>query len=362
MKKTLKSVALAGTLCGSLLNASFEFRTPLSAQWRGYFHWQLSSVADAWWYDNMPSQKERTTWDFHTWGVGYTRTASRAFFSECGNHNTRHTTSLSSLIFGAETFRGEQAFAGGTFANQSLPNQALLMNTNPFLGFAFISPRFDYNEQGAFMGIEFSRNFGKDDKLHAGGRISIPYKIIEIEQDSDYTLEETLADVISTQLIVEDENVVPSAKEYAMRFDFLNVLNFNTVTTPSNLNTVVPFVNYKPAPSAPDNSSITIGGVQVMGTTSSTAALGAYATESYSGALPSAPFRRLPSQVTVSLGADGEGADTETLFFKTGVTYSTELKNDRNAQGRLFIVPRAVALTGGQECCTITIKCKRKTH
>ena len=60
MNKTLKSVALVSTLCGGLLHASWEFRTPLSAQWRGYFHWQLSSVADAWWYDGMPSQKDNT--------------------------------------------------------------------------------------------------------------------------------------------------------------------------------------------------------------------------------------------------------------------------------------------------------------
>lgn len=345
MKKTLKSVALVSTLCGGLLHASWEYRTPLSAQWRGYFHWQLASVEDAWWYDGMPAQKENTKWNFHTWGVGYTRTASQAFFDPCGNHNTRDTTSLSSLIFGKEKFRGEAAFTNGTFATASLKDQALLMNNNPFLGFAFISPRFDYNEQGAYMGIEFSRNFGSEGKWHAGGRVSIPYKVIEVEQEADYTLEETLSDVISTQIISLNETLGGNNNgEYAMRFDFLNVLNFNTVTTPANLTTVAPFVQYTTT-GAPAGQ-IRVGGELITGATPNEAGIAAYVTESFDGDLPSVPFRRMDTEVSGVLGANGEGVDGATYFLQTSVPYASELKNDRDAQGRLFIVPRAESVPG----------------
>src|SRR5579863_4610890 len=151
MKKTLKALVLLSTLSGGMLHASFEFRTPLSAQWRGYFHWQLSSVADAWWYDTMPSEKDKTTWDFHTWATAYTRTANKAFFN-CENSNTRETTSLSSVFLGQPVFRGEQAFTNGTFTNATPADQVLLNEVNPFLGFARIAPTLDYNEQGAFLG------------------------------------------------------------------------------------------------------------------------------------------------------------------------------------------------------------------
>src|SRR5205814_1889309 len=96
-------------------------------------------------------------------------------------------------------FRGEDVFTNGTFSNATIENIALVNNANPFLLFARIMPNFDYNEHGAFMGLEVSRNFGRDDKLHVGVRASIPYKVIEIEQDSDAILEETLSDVVITR-------------------------------------------------------------------------------------------------------------------------------------------------------------------
>ena len=340
MKKTLKSVVIISTFCSGMLHASFEFRTPLSAHWRGYFHWQLESVADAWWYDSMPSLKERIVWDFHIWGVGYTRTASKAF--SCDNHVTRHTRSLSTLFFGKDSFRGEEAFTGGTFANQSLQNQALLVNNNPFLGFAFISPRFDYNENGAFMGIEFSRNFGRDDKWHAGGRVSIPYKVIEIEQDNDYKLEETLADVVSVEQINLNESLPPSSFEYALRFDFLNVMNFSSVSALTEEATVVPIVRY-------NDGTVTIASRNVTGDTAETASIAAYAVKSNSGNLPQVPFRKLPSQVSGELGPNGQSAEGEATFFKLGVDYADNIRLNRNAQGTIFIVPRAEVVTGGTE-------------
>lgn len=349
MKKTLQSAALIGAFCGSLLHASWEFRTPLSAEWRGYFHWQLPSVADAWWYDTMPSKKEHTTWDFHFWGVGYSRTADKAF-SKCGCKNkvTRHTTSLASLWFGEfgqTEFRGEDVFTNGTFTTASATDQALMSNTNPFLGFAFIKPVFEYEEHGAFMGLEFSRNFGKNDKWHAGGRISIPYKVIEIEQNLDASSEETLGDVVSTRPVKIDETATGNEIEYAYRFDFLNSLVFNTVTTPSNLVASIPVVVY-PA----NNETLTIAGRDVMGTTSSDASIAAYATISVdcqgNVTLPALPYRKLPSEATGVLGVDGQGTDGSSLFFEDGLPYGANLGQDRFKQGQIFIVPRAEILPG----------------
>jgi hypothetical protein len=342
MKKTLKSVVMIGTFCSGMLQASWEFRTPLSAQWRGYFHWQLSSVADSWWYETMPSLKDRTMWDFHFWGVGYSRTASTAFFNPRENHNTRHQASLSSLFFGKEVFRGEDVFTNGTFSNATIENIALVNNANPFLLFARIMPNFDYNENGAFMGLEVSRNFGCNDKLHVGVRASIPYKVIEIEQDSDAILEETLSDVVITRPVSINEGATGNEIEYAYRFDFLNSLVFTSITTPSNLVATRPVVVY-PA----NNQTLTIAGANVMGDTAADPGIAAYATVRADGTVPPAPFRKLPTEVSGPVGPNGGGGlNNDTLFFETGFNYGLNLANNRDAQGQLFIVPRAVVETG----------------
>jgi len=76
MKKTLKSIVLLGALCGGALHATFQFRSPLSLEDRGYMHWLLAPSDQAWWYDQMPSEKTNTDWNIHFWGAGYTRVAS----------------------------------------------------------------------------------------------------------------------------------------------------------------------------------------------------------------------------------------------------------------------------------------------
>src|SRR5436190_22184120 len=83
MKKTLRSIVLLGALCGGSLHASFEFRSPLSFDDRGYMHWFLAPTDQAWWYDMMPSAKEHTDWNVHLWGAGYIRHACKAFFKPC---------------------------------------------------------------------------------------------------------------------------------------------------------------------------------------------------------------------------------------------------------------------------------------
>ena len=252
MKKTLKSIALLGALCGGSLHASFEFRSPLSVQDRGYMHWLLAPADQAWWYDSMPSAKTNTAWNIHMWGAAYTRQANRAFSkhdkcqSECSNVRsdicsrdkvTRDTVSLSQLFFGQQVFRGEEAFTNGTFTGANAQQTQLLVNSiNPFLGFAQIAPNFSYNETGANMGIDFARYVGRDDRWHVGGRANIPFKIIEVEQDGFF--QEGLDDVVVTRIINLGTGAAPDQIEYALRYDFLSSLVFSSTAVPSL--TVVP--------------------------------------------------------------------------------------------------------------------------
>lgn len=356
MKKTLKSIVLLGALCGGALHASFEFRSPLSVQDRGYMHWLLAPADQAWWYDTMPSAKEHTDWNIHLWGAAYTRTASRAFFDDCdcdNNKVTRKTTTLAQLFFGQAVFRGENAFAGGTFAGD--PNdpvvraqQVLVNNVNPFLAFARISPVFDYNELGANMGIDFARYVGRDDRYHVGGRFNIPFKIIEIEHDSSCALEETLGDVVATRIVNADEGAIPDQVEYAYRYDFLSALAFDTVTIPSGSSATTQVVRYNETPPA-DAGTIQVTGRYITGLAVDGTLAGvtnndvpaAYAINSCSGAIPTPPFKKLPSEVDGgALPADGSGVNGSTYFFKTNIDYAGNLARDRAAQGKLFLVPR----------------------
>jgi len=72
----------------------------------------------------------------------------------------------------------------------------------------------------------------------------------------------------------------------------------------------------------------------------------AYTTKSNDGAVPAVPFRKAPNQVTGALGADGQGANDQVLFFETNVDYAGQLQKDRDAQGTIFITPRSDVNTG----------------
>jgi len=347
MKKTLKSIVLLSALYGASLHATFQFLSPLSLEDRGYMHWALTPVDQAWWYDDMPSQKDHTEWNIHFWGAGYVRTGCKAF-ADCGpcneNKITRHTTSLGELYFGKAVFRGEEVFADGTFAGPLSPAQELVNSVNPFLAFARIRPVFDYNETGAHIGIDFARTLGADDRFHVGGRVYIPYKIIEIEQDTSIELQETLDNVFITRIVNADEGADPDQIEYAMRYDFLSTLVFNTIATPSQV--VVPDAVVKYDSLSVGNVSVT--GVQVSaetaaGTGANTNIPAAYVIKSVDGTVPDLPFRKDHTQIAGALGADGQGVDGQAYFFETGVGYKNGLRNDRDEQGTLFLVPRAIA-------------------
>ena len=345
MKKTLRSIVVLGALCCGALHATFQFRSPLSLEDRGYMHWLLTPSVDAWWYGMMPSEKKHTDWNIHAWGAGYIRKACEAFYDPCNpNKVTRDTTSLSQLFFGKAVFRGEDIFAGGTFAGEPTTTQVLVNAINPYLAFARISPVFDYNETGAHIGVDFNRYVGNNDRYHIGGRAYIPFKMIEIEQDGSFDLEETLDDVFITRIVTLSEGATPDQTEYAMRFDFLNTLVFQTVTTPSQVLTPSPVVRYD----VPVAGEISIMSAQITANSSAqtNTAPAAYVTKSDTGAAPIPPFKRNPDQINAVLPASGVGVNGESYLMKTGVDYKNNLRNDREAQGTLFVVPRSNPSTG----------------
>ncbi len=327
MKKCFTIAALLSVLSSGILYGTFEFRSPISVA-RGVMHWPLMPAYNAWWYDMMPNDREESKWNVHTWSAAYYRCADKAFFNVEKNKNTRKTTSLSTLFFGKEVFRGEEAFAGGTFAGASVEDQLLLARTNIFLGFAKISPTIDYNEQGAIWGLHVERRFGEEEKWHAGGKINLPFKVIEIEQNSNCKLEETIGDVVRIRQIDMDvAGADLERSEFAARLDFVNSLI-------RNQDKLVRFI---------DADTIQIASSRVTGDSASDSAQNpsAYVTKQDNGEFPQASFRKTSAQVTGALGADGSGTDGATLFFKTGTDYQNNLFKNREAQGKVFLVSRA---------------------
>jgi len=314
-------------LSSGVLYATFEFRSPLSVR-DGMMHWPfLAPIHEAWWYDMMPNDKEDSKWNIYTWSAAYYRCSDKAFFNVEKNKNTRKTTKLSTLFFGKDSFRGEEAFAGGM-----ITDTVLLAQTNAFLGFARITPRFDYNEYGAFWGLHVDRRFGEEEKWHAGGKISVPFKVIEIEQDSNCKLEETIGDVVRLRQVNLDVSGINTGRsEFAARLDFVNTLIRNNA----------PLVQFP-------GDAVNIAGQRVNGTGADETGQvpGAYITKRDNGELPQAPFRKRFAQVAGPLGVDGSGADGSTLFFQTGTDYQNNLFKDRDAQGKLFLVSRRVNPTG----------------
>src|SRR5439155_18071880 len=110
------------------------------------------------------------------------------------------TKSLAQLIFGAEEFRGENAFPGG----QILDTQ-VLRQTNPLLGFAFISPTFTYDEKGVSWGARFEYRWGEDRLWHVGARLNLPFKVITTRLGDAEDEEETLEDVFKIHEIAYAE-------------------------------------------------------------------------------------------------------------------------------------------------------------
>ncbi len=333
MKRCITIAALLSVLSSGVVQATFEFRSPLSVR-RGVMHWPLVPSYNSWWYDMMPDDAKNSKWNIHTWSAAYYRCADKVFFNPCDNKNTRKTAPLSTLWFGKDSFRAEETLAGGMIGQDEVDLEKL-SETNILFASARITPRFDYNEQGAFFGVHVDRRFGCEEKWHAGFKASVPFKVIEIEQNSNCKLEETLEDLVKFRLINITADGIPNQIEYAARFDFLNTISFRSQGL------FLPFVRYNL------DGTIDVAVPSITGTASNTDTDAnddtiptAYVTKNDTGQFPLAPFRKTPAQAASQLAADGSGADGGTFFFNRNVAYATNLRNDREAQGKLFLIPR----------------------
>jgi hypothetical protein len=363
-KLTIRIVALCSVVSGGMTHATAEFRTPIILE-RGEMHFRLPEpLEETWWFDpvteNVPGCNRwcGAVWDF--WAGAYSRWADRAFFkakerdcdclfsdvddrlNNCDDDHgtTRKTVGLSQLFFGRESFRGVDAFAEGEASTE-------LLVSNPVLNFARIFPDFTYSEQGVYWGLYTRWDFGCEDKFHVGTRISIPFKVIEVQQRG-CVLEEGLADVAERQPITFNANLAPNQVDYAYRLDFLSSLVLPVSPVGGVIQPPVALVQYgNGIPGNADERTIIATQFVDAPTPAGTgeAAInvqpGAYVIRRVDETAPDAPFRKTASQVTGALAPDGSGGgNNAVLFFELGTDYADGLGEDPAAQADLWVVPR----------------------
>jgi len=344
-KSAIRIGALLGMLsCGSMY-ATSEFRSPEPLRERGPIHYRLEPVQDTYWYALMnPEDHKDSKWETYTWKGAYYRSACKAFFDDdldCDgkpkNKSTSKTTGLTTLFFGideeVESFVAAQAFAGG-----SISPAALATSTNA-LAWAHIKPDLKYTEKGAVFGLSARRTFGRNDNWHFGTRMSLPFVLIDVEQRAcPGEFEETLADVCRMHPLNQDLDADPDQTECAYRLDFLSSLLWNY----QNLNgqqVPVPFLQYGNG----NDQEMKIGNHRLSYASANVAEEQppAYVQRRVDGTPPSIPYRKLASQVSGALGANGSGGgNDDVLFFLQGTNYLAGLGQDVAAQTELWLEPR----------------------
>jgi hypothetical protein len=350
MNKRMLGAMMLAVLSSGAAYASSQFRSPVSLEYelRGFLHYPLEQVHNAWWYDQAgcpEADKSESPWIIAPWTGAYTRNACDAFWNECDpchNKVTRKTASIATLIFGQEAFTAENIFSGGTLPCNVTSPEAF---NNPFLRFARITPAFSYNESGVVWGINAERRMGCDDKWRVGGRLSIPFKKIEIEQHNfDTDLQEGINDVAVERVFNVDEDADAGTIDYAYRLDFLSCLfrpatpisdslplmTFGDGTTGANGQTSIAGTNVSIANSAAQDDSAGVPAIYLVKSSDSTAPI------------PNPYFGKNSSQVAGNLPADGAGVNAATYFFQDNVNYAASLANDRAAQSTLFVVPHLI--------------------
>ena len=375
MNKYVRISVLVGLASTSLILAeTTEFRTPQRLT-RGEMHWPLKPIEKTWWYDQMDTEEceNKNHW-VDVWAGYYGITASEAFFKPNGGITTQ-TSSLSALWFGTDTFVGQDILA-------IVPEPGTLMSSNPFLGFARITPQFSYDEKGVVFGLRTMHTFGCDDMWHSGIRLSLPVKDITIEQCDGAQIEESLGNVVQERYTNEDASADPTQIDFAYRLDFLTSLGI-PVTTPTP--GFDPMVQYGDGTGSPLTNT-QIAGQSMTGPTGADTAAGmcmgpeglncfpgAYVirangnnpatvacccpSQTLIGNMPEPPFYRFDTQVVGYVAADGSGGGNgSALYFKlNGQDYATGLQLDTAAQSQLFVVARAVPVPGPGETFELTV-------
>lgn len=360
MSGFLKRAAVLSLLCGGVLHATSQFRSPLSLEW-GVMHYPLRDVDQTWWIDEVdPDCCRDTLWNVYAWAGYYHRSASKSFYNPCSPcSNTRKKTTLSQLFFGQTSFRGEQVFEGGILDCTDLTGgnvglDAAFIN-NPFLRFAQITPDFDYNESGAVFGVQAERRVGCSQNWKVGGRISIPYKIIEIEQNNTGTkFVEDLSDVIFEQSINTNTNAETIFLiDYAYRLDFLSCLVRPRMPGAAALSQQLPIVDLSPNTAGPTQmASISVGISPAALAADPNTGAGVLLIKRDDSSVPMPQFIANPAntapvmqgkqyaQVTGPLAADGSGVNNGVYHFNdASVDYRNNLGTNRDAQSTLWVVP-----------------------
>jgi len=341
-KKQVYSILMMGFAMHGVIRATTsQFRTPLTFLEKGSLTYPLPPVEDTWWFEKMDSDRPECKWKMNKFSGMYARSASQSFYDPCAdpcksNRVTGKTVSLSTLFFGKEAFRGEEAFAGGELMSD--PCQAALVSKeNIHLGFSHITPRFEYNEYGAYFGLTAERSLGQDGQWHIGGRISMPIKVIEIERDQNCTLYETVDDVVKMREI--DENTA-GAKDFAVRLDFLTSLNYQINTEDGT--ECESFVQYNTDQGNNPVKAVAMTGVSVgvSGDTPENAEV--FIIGRPNRDLPDQLYRKTVEENTIeALSADGMVGNNGITFFQDGIDYKAGIGSDRSKQSALFVVPRA---------------------
>lgn len=216
MKTKYAILALVSIASSNIMLIARELRTPLTSQstfGRTYIHYPV------------PRPKEDDTcWNFDVIGGAFTRSTDVAFTNK---HGTKKEP-LSGIWFGQVDFVGGQAFPPSSFDVTPDDPQGTVVVQNPFLSFGTISPRFDYNEKGAWFHFTADRAFCGG-RWHVGTRINLPFRYIKTQLDCCDNFEETLEDVRRLsleQIFNEDGNRVAIVNEqpFAYRLDFLAAL------------------------------------------------------------------------------------------------------------------------------------------
>lgn len=284
--------------------------------------------------------------EYETIKIGYSREAHETYYNGCdsclddpSDDTTTYTEPLARLWFGKSEFRGEEAFSDGILINRP--------SNNPWLSFAQLRPRFEYNESGAVFGFRADYRFGCDKKWRLGGVLRLPVKVVEVECNCCglEEREETLGDVraCKDQILSinnQEEVETPIAQNTcAYRLDFLSSL--------FAIDGVTPLVSYG------NGTNVTMIAGQIVGAANETSTP-VHLIKRDDGTIPNQDFAD-PSASNGTLSADGSGTNNGRYFFNTANDYASSLATDRDAQGTLFIVPREV-VSGGLDANAVVIQ------
>jgi len=343
--------AVLSVLCAVTLNATTsQFRSPLSLE-RGPIHVYLDNAHDSWWasgacMQQMDCEPLPCGIMLEPWVGAYDRRACKSFVNcnPCSNGMTRNTSSLSALFFGATSFTGAQAFPGSTVP----------IGNNPALIFSTITPSFTYDEKGVYFGLQgwYELDDCECPGWHVGGRVSIPFKYIQIN-NSTTSLSATQLEQVAAEVALNLNTPVGSAQnlyDFAFRLDFLSTL-FRPALPPFS---GTPMVQYN-IPNATMTTMIAGTPVANLDGSVSSNIPPILLIKRPDGSLPPrVPVPTAPSPVAWAkdasqatggvLPVDGSGVANGVYYFGgSNLDYFDNLGKNIAAQATLFVVPRLIS-------------------